>query len=168
MSKITITDVVANARAVATLDKQAPAILTQFAAIFGALDVPTYKAKRQEWVTAYDAAHGSQSGAKRFSEVAGRAGVVKPQSPNAAAKQAKRNTAKAAAPAKADGRAKAVRTEKAVTKAVADVKAGKGEAAARSIKMDLTAIEAHLVTLVRAGKFAQAAQCVADIAANNA
>ena len=161
-----VTNVIANARAVAKIDKQAPAVLADFAAIFNNLDVPTYKAKRAEWVAAYDAAHGSERGAKRFSEVVAAAGVVKPRTASAAAKQAKRKAEAAKAPAKVDARSKAARAEKATAQAVAEVKSGKGEAAARTIKMELAAMEAHLIGLIRAKKFAQAAQCVADMASN--
>lgn len=76
-------------------------------------------------------------------------GFTKPQTAEAKRKAAAR---KAAAPA-ADG---------------ADSDAGeptpKDGAGAVAAKMALSAMEAHLISMIRAGKFTQAAQCVADMA----
>lgn len=168
MSKVQ-SAIVKNAIAIAALDHTIETsgreALQAFAAEFGACDVPTWKAKRTEWVNAYNAARGSQSGDKRFSEVVRSAGVQRPQSAKAAKVQAKRKAEAAKAPAKVDGRTKAAREASAVAEATKAVKSGAGAAQAKTVRMELSAMEAHLIGLIRAAKFTQAAQCVADMAA---
>lgn len=165
MSKAQISAVVINARAIAALDAHVASkgadALAAFRECFANCDVPTYNAKRKDWVTAYDAARGTEGGAKRFSEIVRAAGVVKPQTAAAAAKQAKRKASGAGkAGTAADKRTRAAKA------AIAPVpqKAGDGAAAAKRVKMELSAIEAHLIGLIRAGKFVQAAECVASMA----
>ena len=164
MSKSQISAVVINARAVAALDvhvaSKGAEALAAFRECFANCDVPTYNAKRKEWVAAYDAARGVEGGAKRFSEIVRAAGVIKPQTAAAAAKQAKR---KASGMGKA-GTAADKRTRAAKAVGPVPQKAGDGSAAAKRVKMELSAIEAHLIGLIRAGKFVQAAECVASMA----
>lgn len=72
-------------------------------------------------------------------------GLVKPQTEAAKAKQAARAKA---APADDD----------------ATPKDGAGAAAAAKVKMELSSIEAHIISLLRAGKREMAAQAIADMA----
>lgn len=158
--------IVLNARAIAAIDAhvadKGSAALEVFRSEFGACDVATYKAKRAEWVAAYNAARKTEHGAKRFSEIVRAAGVTKPQTEKARKAQAARKAAGGKAGTAADKRTRASKNQAAI--AASAVKAGSGAASGRTVKMDLTAIEAHLIGLIRAGKFVQAAQCVADMA----
>jgi hypothetical protein len=93
------------------------------------------------------------SARRAFNRVTEYLGLSKPQTQAAAAKQAARAKAKPADDAGAedeDG---------------ASPKAGAGAAAAAKVKLELSGMEAHLISMLRAGKFTQAAQAVADMAA---
>jgi hypothetical protein len=77
-------------------------------------------------------------------------GLDKPQSEEAKRKAAKRAADKAAEAPEADD---------------ASPKDGAGAQAAARVQMELSAMEAHLISLVRAGKAEMAAQCVAEMTA---
>lgn len=87
------------------------------------------------------------SARKAFNRLTEYLGLDKPQTQAARAKQAARASAKPAGDEDDDS-----------------PKDGAGDAAAQAVQMGLTAIEAHLIGMLRAGKYAQAAQCVADMA----
>jgi hypothetical protein len=86
------------------------------------------------------------SARRMFGRIVDFLGLDKPQSEEAKRKQAARAAAKPTEPAGDE--------ESPVD----------GEAAAQAVQMALSQMEAHLVSMLRAGKFAQAAQCVADMA----
>lgn len=92
------------------------------------------------------------SARKAFNRITDYLGLAKPQTPEAARKQAQRAAAK---PAEPDG---------AGAEDDDSPKAGAGAAAAASVAMELSRMEAHLIALVRAGKFEMAAECVASMA----
>jgi uncharacterized protein (DUF2267 family) len=112
--------------------------------------VAEWVAIRTEWVKAYQEAAGcaEDSAGRAFTRVVNRAGIVRPQSADALRKQAARDAKKGTA----DKGGKA------------DPKAGAGDAAAKAVKLELSKIEVHLINMLRAGKFTQAAQVVADMA----
>lgn len=93
------------------------------------------------------------SARKAFNRLTDYLGLDKPQTAAAAAKQAAR---KASAPAGAASGA---------SEAEDSPKAGEADAAVARVAMELSAMEAHLIGMLRAGKFFQAAQAVADMAA---
>lgn len=84
------------------------------------------------------------SARRAFNRLTENMGLTKPQTAAAKAKQA--------------GRAAQAGDEEA------SPKDGAGEAAAQAVQMGLSAMEAHLISMLRAGKFTQAAQAVADMA----
>lgn len=86
------------------------------------------------------------SARRAFNRLADYLGLDKPQTQAAKAKQA---TRAAQAPGEDDD---------------TSPKDGAGEDAAQAVQMALSALEAHLIAMLRAGKYAQAAQCVADMA----
>lgn len=91
------------------------------------------------------------SARKAFNRLTEYLGLSKPQTAAAKAKQAQRAAAKAKdAPAAED--------------AGEGVKAGAADAAVAAVQMGLSSIEAHLIALVRAGKFEMAAECIAAMA----
>lgn len=87
------------------------------------------------------------SARKAFNRLADYLGLTKPQTPEAAAKAAKRAAAK---------------PQDAGDDTPID---GAGAEAADAVKMALSKLEAHLIGMLRAGKYEMAAQCVADMAA---
>lgn len=88
------------------------------------------------------------SARKAFNRLVEYLGLEKPQTAEAKAKQAERAKKKPAKAAEEDG-------------TPVD---GAGDAAAQAVKMELSRMEAHLISLVRAGKFEMAAECVASMA----
>lgn len=94
------------------------------------------------------------SARRMFGRIVDFLNLDKPQTEAARAKQA----ARAAAGPVADAGAEGDDTPKD----------GAGAAAAGQVKMVLTSIEAHIVGLMRAGKFEMAAQAVADVAESQA
>lgn len=141
-----------NAQGVAALDYDARAADTavEFTALFNGLTVDEFRDARSVWLEAYAAAMGcaKDSAGARFAEMVRATGVVKPQSERAQKVQAARAAAKSAIQ----------------TAAETDPKAGAADKALAKVKMELSSIEAHIVSLIRAGKFTQAAQAVADLA----
>jgi hypothetical protein len=87
------------------------------------------------------------SAGKAWQRIADDMGLTKPQTTEAAAKAAQRK-AKPQPEAEDDG----------------SPKDGAGTEAAARISMELTSIEAHIVSLLRQGKRTQAAQAIADLA----
>lgn len=92
------------------------------------------------------------SARKAFNRLTEYLGLSKPQTAAAKAKQAQRA---AKAPTKAQDGAE---------DAGEGVKAGAADAAVAAVQMGLSSIEAHLIALVRAGKFEMAAECIAAMA----
>jgi hypothetical protein len=86
------------------------------------------------------------SARKAFNRLTDYLGLSKPQTAAAKAKQAARAKAK---PAEDAGE---------------DSKAGAADAATAAVQMGLSSIEAHLIQLVRSGKFEMAAECIASMA----
>ena len=145
----------ANAVAVADVDLSdalAGRVL-EFGVMFANKTVDDFKACRADWVAAYIEATGCEpaSAGTRFAEMVRASGVVKPQSEKAAKLQAARAAAKSV-------------VDKAMGDAGDDVKAGVADKATATVKMELSSIEAHIVSLMRAGKFTLAAQAIADMA----
>lgn len=85
------------------------------------------------------------SARRAFNRLTDYLGLDKPQTEAAKAKQAQRA---AAAPEGDDS----------------SPKDGAGEAAAAKVKMELSSMEAHIIGLLRAGKFEMATECVAGLA----
>ena len=107
--------------------------------------VEEFAAIREAYVAAWlDVAKCEKISAERqFQRVVQRGGIIKPQSAAALKKQAERAKAKADKPA--------------------TPKDGKGAEKAEAAKgLVLTAMEAHIIMLLRQHKIEQAAQCVAD------
>jgi hypothetical protein len=94
------------------------------------------------------------SARRAFNRVTEYLGLSKPQTQAAAAKQAARAKAKPADDAGAEDE-----------DGDASPKDGAGAKAAAKVKLELSGMEAHLISMLRAGKFTQAAQAVADMAA---
>lgn len=131
----------------------------EFNAIFDALDVAEFRLRRACWVAAYVDAMGCSpvSAANRFAEMVKAANVTKPQSDRALKEVARRSAAKAA-------------TDTLISKVAGippedDVKSDVAASAAKAVKMELSSIEAHIVSLMRQGKYVLAAQAVANMAA---
>ena len=146
--------IIENAHTVADVDAGTLDTVAVFRDIFHGLPddaegVEEFKARRACWVGAYMARMGcsDKSAANRFAEMVKAAEVVKPQTAEAAAKQAKRaaNPAKPAASDKSPD--------------VGNVPASiagpaKGAAVGTKIKAELSAMEAHILDLYRRGKLA--------------
>lgn len=144
--------IIENAHNVADVDAGTLDHVAVFLDLFGGLPntadgVAEFKARRTCWVSAYMARMGcsDKSAANRFAEMVKAAEVVKPQTAEAAAKQATR----AANPAKpaSKGEAPAASVESIAGPA-------KGTAVGTKVKAELSAMEAHIVDLYRRGKFA--------------
>lgn len=88
------------------------------------------------------------SARRMFGRIVDFLGLDKPQSEAAKAKQAKRAAARPEGEEEGED----------------GPKDGAGEDAAQGVKMVLSSMEAHLIAMLRAGKFSQAAQAVADMA----
>lgn len=115
--------------------------------------VEEFANRRACWVNAYDSANEVVGGAKRFSEIFALTGLKKPQTAKAIAAQTARQLAKELA-------GEAI----AEAKGEATAKDGAGAVAVVGAKLELSKIEAHIITLLRAGKFEMAAECIADMA----
>jgi hypothetical protein len=89
------------------------------------------------------------SARRMFGRIVDFLGLSKPQTEAARAKQAKRA---AQAPNDDDGEASPMD--------------GAGAVAAQAVQMALSSMEAHLIGMLRAGKYTQAAQAVADMASS--
>lgn len=87
------------------------------------------------------------SARKAFNRLTDYLGLTKPQTAEAKAKQAKRAADK---PAEDAGEG---------------AKAGAADEATAAVQMGLSSIEAHLISLVRSGKFEMACECIGAIAA---
>lgn len=86
------------------------------------------------------------SARRAFNRITDYLGLVKPQTAAAKAKQAKR-------------------AAEAPTAEPEDVKAGAADEATAAVQMGLSSIEAHLISLVRSGKYEMACECIGAIAA---
>lgn len=144
--------IIENAHAVADVDAGSLDTVAVFRDIFGDLPndadgVAEFKARRTCWVAAYQARMGcsDKSAANRFAEMIKAADVVKPQTAEAAAKQATR----AANPAKPADKS---RTAGDVPASIAGP--AKGAAVGTKVKAELSAMEAHILDLYRRGKLA--------------
>ena len=116
--------------------------------------VGEFAAVREAYAVGYmESASCDRLAAERaFQRVVVRAGIVKPQTAEAMRKQAVRDAAKSADKANPAGQP------------VSPSKAIDGTAAAKSVKLELSSIEVHLVNMLRAGKFTQAASLIAEMA----
>lgn len=98
------------------------------------------------------------SARRMFGRIADFLGLDKPQTAKAAAAQAKRKAEADAA------RAAAGESDEASDEDGPSAKDGAGAGMGGEIRMGLTKIEAHIISLVRAGKFEMAAECIASLA----
>ena len=149
--------IIENAHAVADVDAGTLDTVSVFRDIFGDLPndadgVAEFKTRRTCWVSAYQARMGcsDKSAANRFAEMIKAADVTKPQTAEAAAKQATR-AANPAAPADKSQPAGNVPADSIAGPA-------KGAAAGTKIKAELSAMEAHILDLYRRGKLADVVQ----------
>lgn len=153
----------ANAADVAAhdVDKNFGATSLEFSAMFADLSVDDFRTARAAWVAGYVDAMGcdAKSAANRFSEMVKACAVVKPQTPEAAKLAAKRATDKAA---------KAAPVKASTATAIDGAGEVAGLAAGKSVTMVVSSTEAHILQMLRAGKFALAAQCVAHMADDQA
>ncbi len=148
---------VENARMFADVDGAVFDKGAAFVGLFSELTVEDFKAHRACWIGAYDAAHGTVSGARRFTELVNLYGVIKPQSEEAKRKQAQREAAKAAKDAAQQSEVIDVESRDVTPPTTGIEAAGK-------VKMELSSSEAHLVALFRAGKFEMLTEYVASVA----
>lgn len=153
--------IASNAKAIATHDAadNFSQRLVDFTSLFNRLTLDGFKAARECWVINYQTAMGCESisAQNRFAEMVKLAEVVKPQSDAAKKKQVARAVTKSAID-KASETTTPVDVEKATS----------AKLAGASVKMELSSIEAHIVSMLRAGKFTLAAQAVALMAEQTA
>lgn len=154
--------VTANAVACFKADDAGNESLTIFADLFGAArDFDSFEILRKLWVKTYTAQGSSVEAARQaFSERMKKAGLKKPQNDSAEAarkraeraiKKAQQGAAMGAGDANDDGEG-------------GDPKAGAASAAVKAVRMELAPMEAHVVNLIRQGKYEMAAECIAKMA----
>lgn len=143
-----------NARACFAADDAGNESLTIFADLFGAArDFDSFESLRKLWVAEYQGQGATPEAARQaFSYRMKQCGLKKPEnnSPEAMRKREARAAKKASEASTADEGDEST------------PKDGAGARAAAKVQMELSAIEAHIVALLRAGKYEMAAECIAN------
>lgn len=155
----------ANAVSVGELDysEAVGTVTLEFGVLFTTNDVEEFRVCRADWLAGYADATGCEavSAVVRFNEMMRAANVVKPQTEKAKTEVARRAAAKSATSAaivKASDATAPADTEKSAS----------AKSAGANVKMELSSIEAHIVGMLRAGKFTLAAQAIAQMAEKTA